>query len=106
MDYSNFYLRKALMIYQSDTKQDYYVELHDVTRDGTILDGKPLTWDNLKNLIKLFQQKNQPDKNGLFPENLLTHDVNKTIWYYPPMIRQLYFSKKLCVPDGLAWCPV
>lgn len=105
VDYSNFYLRKSLMIYQADTKTDYFVELHDITRDGTILDGKPLTWRNLKGLITLFQQKNQPNKTGLFPDNLLTHDIHKTIWYYPPKFRYLYFSKELNIPDGPAWCP-
>lgn len=106
---------KALVIYQSISDSDAYIESFDINPDnGEMFNAHPL---NLKECAQIGQIVNEMPQlkynflycNGILPENLLNVNTQLgnpfAIWYTPAKKVQLNFSKSLDIPNGTAFIP-
>lgn len=91
---------------------NYYLESHNINKDGKILEGKPLKQETLNEIVDTFfdERKDRSQVDGLIPENLLSFNVlpggnYKMVWYRPAEVRMIYFDEKLHIKSGKAWIP-
>jgi PRTRC genetic system protein B len=108
-----FQPRIAIVAYAtSDGWQECYLESHEISKEGKLLEGKPLKQETLEGIVDIFfnERQNRVNIGGLIPENLLSFNIlpgghYEMIWYRPEEQRQLYFSETLKIPNGTAWVP-
>ena len=106
---------KALVIYQSISDSDAYIESFDINPDnGEMLNAHPL---NLKECAQIGQIVSEMPQmkynflycNGILPENLLNVSTQlgnpHAIWYTPARKTEMNFSKSLNIPNGTAFVP-
>ena len=100
-----------LVVYQCTENNNTYCEIHQIDRRGKMLQGKPVS----KNLIReLLKETNTELKENLtfhclIPENVMWYDsqmgIHKIVWYTKPMRRQIHFESSMKMPGGLANIP-
>lgn len=104
---------KALLFYQSIQDQSFYIESHDLDNLGMATNVHPLNEKESHELsLKLRADKNKEhgflNHTGLLPENLLCYNTREdggAMWFTQSMSANLYFSKSLSIPDGMAQLP-
>jgi len=114
----NYTAHQALVTYQNPSggynSRDYYVEIHDFiqTPEGSILgEGKPLTYDSARQLAIALNEKylDRFRFRGLIPSNVLYADLSDgqqfIIWHTPAKERELFFSDRLKIKNGIVHCP-
>ena len=106
----------SLMVYQTKNtlsgEGEYYLESHDITEDGKVMEGKPLKEETLQGIVGVFfdERKNLMNVAGMIPEGLLQFKLlpggnYKMVWYRPEEIRVLHHAKQLKITTGKAWVP-
>lgn len=94
----------ALIAYSSDELGRYYVELREITPDGRMSEGRPVTVDFMRNLVKEFSVERSTTPHGRIPENMIWADTRigheKYIWYNPPRRRMMYFQASLGIENA------
>lgn len=97
-----------IVVYQH-SHYNFYLESHEINKEGAILEGKPLQQDTIKSIVDFFYEaKREKGFSGLIPKNVLKFDTTEglnMIWYNPAEVRFLSFSEALKIPNGLAWVP-
>lgn len=98
----------ALVAYRN-SESEYYIESHDIDREGRMKEGVPLTRECITELVSSFSLEQSRMPSGQIPANLLYADSrighDKYIWYNPPCRRMMYFSRNLNMEDGLYFIP-
>lgn len=88
----------------------YYLEYRDIIH-GKMGAGKPLAQEAIQDIVGYFYQDNKKgaEIRGVVPEELLACEYGPTkkvlIWYNKPMVRPMYFTKGLHLPNGNAGQP-
>ncbi len=99
----------CIAVYQAD--KEYYLESHNISETGAVLEGKPLAAETIQGIVEQFyeQRRNQMRIGGLIPANLLHYSTEGSqyhlVWYRPAEQRHLLFAHQLNLPSGLAWVP-
>jgi PRTRC genetic system protein B len=109
---ATFKPNQAIVVYKKNN--DYYLETHKATeKDGNIQwgEGMPLRKESLKKLaMEISGQSFKPlETKGITPSNLLYFKQSfydlKMVWFVPPGLHQLYFSKELKIKNGVVHLP-
>lgn len=102
----------ALMVYKAESKEDYYLESHDVDAAGQIMQGKPVMQETLQGIVDVFfdETRNMARIGGMIPENMLSFQLMpggryKMVWYRPAEIRVMHFTQALKLPSSKTWVP-
>lgn len=103
---------KALLFYKNK-EDDYYVESYDMGKDGRAINAHPLNLSECQKLVNALDNSemlkaNYLRGNGLFPENLLFLDSERSgfaVWHTPAKKANLFFRANLEIPDGTAGVP-
>ncbi len=108
-----YYPKSALVFYQK--KGNYnnsYVEFFDMDRNGNPINAHPLTLKEAERLARALNVQARDEKRFLFPRGILKKEVlhidhrnNNVMWFTKAQQRELYFIKKLGIPNGLASVP-
>lgn len=90
----------------------YYLEAHQISEEGKILEGKPLLQETIQEIVDVFfdERKNAVAVKGILPQNLLHFEPlpgghYSMIWWRPAEIRVMQFSKSLKLPTEKTWVP-
>lgn len=101
----------AITVYRSEDEH-YYLESHQVSEEGKIMEGKPLLQETIQEIVDIFfqEKKDRSIISGLVPENLLEYKPipgghYRLVWYNPSEIRTLHFAKQLKLTTGKMWVP-
>jgi PRTRC genetic system protein B len=103
----DYKLQSALMVYVGGNglnQSEFYVESHKV-EDGVLSEGKPLTKDSIKKMVKSFYKSTQQESFSLFPTKLLAKSDNILLWFTPSQQQNIFFVPRLNIPDGKAFVP-
>lgn len=102
---STFKPEISIVVYKSD--KEYYLESHNISDDGQVMEGKPLQQQTLQAMVDVFfdERKNMATFTGLIPENLLAMDLlpggnYRMIWYRPAETRVMHFASQLKLKTG------
>lgn len=84
---------------------DSKVELHPIDRDGNLRSARPVSRRFLAGLVRSFGDEiREAVPHGPVPENLLYADTREAsyrlVWYTPPAVRHLSFTRNIGLPDG------
>lgn len=115
MDYtrelmSRFKSTGAIIIYQLDDKEEYYLESRPI-ENGKMGAGKPLASDTISDMVQFFHrnQNKQGVISGIVPEYLIGCDYSITkkvlVWYHLPEERHMSFTNQLHITNGTAKQP-
>ena len=113
------YLPKAILtVYERQKKVDgysgyddshYYLESRPVLADGTPGAARPVSKALMAKIASTFTAESGGIPHGPLPDNLLFADVRagheKYVWWTPPGPRNLYFSERLEMKDGVYLMP-
>ncbi len=96
----------------NSTEEMFYLEQHNILKDGSMGAGKPLKKKTLIELVTALSKGNkQIDSSiyGVIPENVLYCDTRigreTLVWYHKPEERYLYFREDLEIPNGAMMVP-
>lgn len=107
----------SIVVYKSDGKMgfmdsQYYLEAHQVSDAGQLLEGKPLEQETIQGVIDTFysEQKDRSLLQGVIPDNLLLYKPlpggdYSIVWHRPAEIRFFHFAKELKIDSGKMWAP-
>lgn len=101
----------AIVIYKWKGRNDYYLERHEIDDKGMLGAGVPLESDMLDGMAAFLNEKRKENSyiSGMLPGNVLycdwREDRKVMLWYNEPMERQMFFTKKLNIKNGVAWQP-
>jgi len=99
----------AVILYESDIDNEYYLESHDIDAQGRLKPGVPLSMECISAIAANFTQNHTISPHGAIPSNMLYADNrlghNKYVWYNPPQKRMMYFSKGLNIPNAYYHIP-
>lgn len=100
----------AIVVYNSPAGE-FYLESHSISKEGAILEGKPLLQETIQDIVEVFY-RNKTEQSiitGFFPEALLKFEPTgkkyEMIWYRPSCIKRLHFTEDLGIPAGDASVP-
>jgi len=102
---------KALLLYEHQLEDSWYMEAYDMDEQGSPINARPLTIEEATNIATLLQAGTESNRFlrliGLLPANVLYMDVSRgcVLWHTPPRKVPLFFAKKLSIPCGEAWVP-
>jgi PRTRC genetic system protein B len=114
-----YHPKSALVFYETeDYNPDGYVEHFDIDRNGNPINAHPLTVREARRLSKMLNIQNKKEKDFLRPSGVISETIlfidtsenGKVVWYTKAQERQLLFTDKLSIPNGLAnvpplvWC--
>lgn len=114
-----YHPKSALVFYESDERHsDMYVEYFDMDENGNPMNAHPLTVNEAKLLAKRFNVQSRREKEFLKPKSIISSNIllidnsenGKVIWYTESCEKELFFSKGLGIPNGIAnvpaliWC--
>jgi PRTRC genetic system protein B len=110
---NKFYPKKALIVFQEGERRyrsgKYYIEERDINSKGKMGAAKPLDLDKARDIFKSIITSETKILGGFIPSNVLYYSnkggTDNIIWYTLPRQQQLFFSKDLGVPDGVASIP-
>jgi len=104
-----------IVVYCSDKERgqpDYYLESHQISPEGKIMEGKPLLQSTIAEMVELFydDRKDRSQISGAIPENLLSYlplpgGNFKLVWYRPAETRYIHFAQSLRLQSGKASIP-
>ena len=106
--------KSALVFYESlDKNATMYVEHFDMDRNGNPINAHPLTVNEAKELAKSLHTEEEKDKTFLQSKGILSTNIlniipsqnGSVLWYTQSQERQMYFVKKLEIPNGKAQVP-
>ena len=106
--------KSALVFYESlDKNATMYVEHFDMGRNGNPINAHPLTVNEAKELAKSLHTEEEKDKTFLQSKGILSTNIlninpsqnGSVLWYTQSQERQMYFVKKLEIPNGKAKIP-
>ena len=106
--------KSALVFYESlDKNATMYVEHFDMDRNGNPINAHPLTVNEAKELAKSLHTEEEKDKTFLQSKGILSTNIlniipsqnGSVLWYTQSQERQMYFVKKLEIPNGKAKIP-
>ena len=106
--------KSALVFYQTKgTNTDMYVEHFDMDKNGNPINAHPLTVNEAKELAKSLHTEEEKDKTFLQSKGILSTNIlniipsqnGSVLWYTQSQERQMYFVKKLEIPNGKAKIP-
>ncbi len=109
-----YHPKSALLIYQTEGHySDMYVEHFDIDSNGNPINAHPLTVREAQRLAKTLTIHNKKDKDflktsGIISPNVLFIDGSesgKVIWYTKAQQRQMFFTERLSIPNGIAKVP-
>ncbi|MEJ5144698.1 PRTRC system protein B [Sphingobacterium sp. MYb388] len=112
--YTNLFSPKsALVFYEAQgTKGEVYVEHFDMDKNGIPINAHPLTTREANRLAKSLitvREKDEPflKMEGILSNNVLHVDPKKgeALWFTKAMRRELFFTEKLGIANGLANVP-
>lgn len=112
--YTNLFSPKsALVFYEAHGKKgEAYVEHFDMDKNGMPINAHPLTTREANRLAKSLitvREKDEPflKVEGILPPHILHVDPKKgeAIWYTKAMRRELFFTEKLGLANGMANVP-
>lgn len=100
--------KKGLVIYQTPSKKETFVEAFDFSKDGSMINAHPLSNAEMKSLASSLQNTPslsvsyaQPD--GLLPKNILyisSGNEPYVIWHTLKTVRHCLFVEGLKIADG------
>ena len=90
-----------------------YVEHFDMDKNGNPINAHPLTVNEAKALAKSLHTEEEKDKTFLQSKGILSTNIlniipsqnGSVLWYTQSQERQMYFVKKLEIPNGKAKIP-
>ena len=109
-----YHPKSALVFYESlDKNATMYVEHFDMDRNGNPINAHPLTVNEAKELAKSLHTEEEKDKTFLQSKGILSTNIlniipsqnGSVLWYTQSQERQMYFVKKLEIPNGKAKIP-
>lgn len=103
----------SIVVYRStDDTKDFYLESHQLSEYGKVMEGKPLRQETIQEMVDVFfdERKDSSQLSGVIPENLLQYKAlpggkYRLVWYNPAEVRMIHFVKALQIPSGKAWVP-
>lgn len=106
---------KALMFYENNEESLYYVEEHEIIKDGEsfkMAAGAPLKKSTMRAIAKEFgktikkeAQTKEFQHCKLFTPNILFNSPHILVWHTTYDKAFMYFDKKLNIPNGWAKIP-
>lgn len=103
---------KALLLYENQLEDRYYMEVFDMDESGSPTGARPLTIAEAAAIATLLQASTENHSflrlTGLLPGNVIYLDASATgcvVWHTPPRKVPLFFKKELVIPCGKAWVP-
>jgi PRTRC genetic system protein B len=109
---STFSPQLAIMVYKCKTKEDYYLESHQINDSGQIMEGKPLLQETMQGIVDVFfdERQGMTRMKGMLPENILSFELKpggdyKMMWHRPAEIRVLHTAPQLKLPVNKTWVP-
>ena len=109
---STYTPKLSIVVYKSNTADQYYLESHNITDDGKMMEGKPLLQETIESMVDAFYNEKQDYAKikGLIPDNMLSFEFlnggnYKMAWYRPAEVRYMHFSAGLKLMSGKAWVP-
>ncbi|WP_316826101.1 PRTRC system protein B [Pedobacter miscanthi] len=112
--FSRTYLpAKALLLYQQQGSDEFYIESYDIGKSGTPINAHPLSVRESQSLADVLNTSEENRQGFLQPNGLLREEViyinsqrnGFVIWYTPVKKRHLIFKSGLTIPDGMASMP-
>lgn len=109
-----YHPKSALVFYESDESlSDMYVEYFDMDENGNPMNAHPLTVNEAKFLAKRFNVQSRKEMKFLKPKGVISSNIllidnsenAKVIWYTDSGKKELFFSKGLGIPNGVASVP-
>lgn len=105
----------AIVAYKSDSVNDskaFYLEQHNISKNGTLGPGKPLMEKTLVDIVNVIRSSNKQIDTSLYgtvPSNVLYCDTRigseKLVWWTKPQEQMLYFVESLGIPNGKMTVP-
>ncbi|WP_316787740.1 PRTRC system protein B [Pedobacter frigoris] len=105
---------QSLVIYrQLADRNNIYVEVFDIGKDGCPLNPHPLTTEESIAFARSLADSKELNSSflrceGLLPENVLYLDTSMTgtaVWFTPAFKTNLFFKAGLTIPNGEAFIP-
>lgn len=100
--------KMAIIVYKSED-DIFYLERRDISSDGIMGAGVPLTENCLTNIVKGLSATEKDIVHGSIPPYLLYADcrtgLNKYVWYRKEEKRKLYFNEGLGINNGEMYVP-
>jgi PRTRC genetic system protein B len=104
---------KALLLYQEQGSDEFYIESYDIEKSGRPINAHPLSIRESQFLADALNTSEENSKSFLKPKGLLGQEViyinsqrnGFAIWYTPEMKKHLTFKTGLTIPDGIASIP-
>jgi PRTRC genetic system protein B len=105
--------KKALIIFECDKNNEYYVESYDFDKNGHPINPHPLTLRESNSFSDALDgsEKNRQGflvSRGLMPPSILTVNSQRNgyaVWFTPTQTVQLLFKPELGIENGLAEIP-
>lgn len=104
--------QKALLLYDHQLEDRYYMEAYDMDSNGTPINARPLTIEEAADIATLLQTSSENNAflrlTGLLPAHIIYMDAAArgcVLWHTPPRKVPLFFKKELSIPCGKAWIP-
>lgn len=98
----------AVIVYKWNS--EYYLESHEI-KEGVMGAGLPMKEECIQDMVEFFKGKERKEAliSGPVPETLLFCkwglETKTIVWFNPPRIRKMSFTKELSIQNGNAWQP-
>lgn len=109
---SSYSPQLSIVVYKSESENEFFLESHSINEQGQILEGKPLLQETLQGIVDVFfdERKNTSAIQGIIPDNLLSYTLlpggnYRMVWFRPAEIRVIHFAKELKLDTNRCWVP-